>query len=939
MTPEQFARIEHAFHAALTRPPGERGQYLLDTEPDPEVRAAVQRLLDRVTAHDGEADADAPADPLSDRLAAAFAAQAAAGAPSTIGPYRLLHELGTGGMGTVFLAEREAGDGVQRVALKLLHGLPTQSAIRRMARERGLLASLDHPLIARHIDGGLTEAGQPYLVMDYVEGVPLHQHLADAPGSLRSRLQLFLGLCEAVQHAHQRLVLHRDLKPSNIVVRPDGRPALLDFGIATLIDGADPSQTATVAFTPGYGAPEQRRGEAATTATDVFGLGALLFDLATGRKLSDLRGRDGPVPAPSRQTDDAALRRGLRGDLDRIVLTACAEDPAERYATVAALADDVRRYLDGLPISVATGGPLYRLRKFVARHRLATAAALLALIAAGAFVWRLEVERQRALAAERVAQASRLRAEREAGYTEASRQFLASVLAQTSPDTLRGEPITVSALLARAAEQLQADSHQDDATRAVAWLTIAEVYDATHDPRPGLAAAERAAAVLAKHPPIDPELHARLLSVRGSLLSALERHDEALKTLRELVVLRERQRADPLDRAQAHLDYIAVAVQAGRDDEVETYARRGLALLAATGGTRSEQYANLLLALVPPALRAGALDEADRRLQAAQRAAKTAWDPDHLSWYQLYRVTLSLRQEQVRYAESLAAGEQALRIAYRVYGERSRYTFEIENDIATTLNALGRSKEAIEHFERGRAIAVAIGLDPQTVAMLEINMGGVYGETLAQYDRAIEMETRALERLRDQHEPIALPWRARAHIVRAVAYSRLRRFDQAYADFDAAIALQRQAGDGDGAIGTQLRLVQTLVMNKLFDRAQANLDQARAEVNLATRPEDINFLPGIASLAAQVAMGRGDLKQAAVFADEALQRAAQSPAYKNPVMLSKIQLVAADVALRQGRRPDARKLLEQAIALMRLNLEADAPPLIEAEKKLREASS
>jgi serine/threonine-protein kinase len=939
MTPEQFARIEHAFHAALTRPPGERGQYLLDTEPDPEVRAAVQRLLDRVTAHDGEADADAPADPLSDRLAAAFAAQAAVGAPSTIGPYRLLRELGAGGMGTVFLAEREAGDGVQRVALKLLHGLPTQSAIRRMARERGLLASLDHPLIARHIDGGLTEAGQPYLVMDYVEGVPLHQHLADAPGSLRSRLQLFLGLCEAVQHAHQRLVLHRDLKPSNIVVRPDGRPALLDFGIATLIDDADPSQTATVAFTPGYGAPEQRRGEAATTATDVFGLGALLFDLTTGRKLSDLRGRDGAVPAPSRQTDDAALRRGLRGDLDRIVLTACAEDPGERYATVAALADDVRRYLDGLPISVATGGPLYRLRKFVARHRLATAAALLALIAAGGFVWRLEVERQRALAAERVAQASRLRAEREAGYTEASRQFLASVLAQTSPDTLRGEPITVSALLARAAEQLQADSHQDDATRAVAWLTIAEVYDATHDPRPGLAAAERAAAVLVKHPPIDPELHARLLSVRGSLLSALERHDEALKTLHELVALRERQRAEPPVLTQAYLDYIAATLQAGRDDEVETYARRGLAVLDAAGDKTSEQRAGLLLALVAPPLRASDLVEAERRLQAAQRLAKTAWDADNLSWFHLHRLTAQLREEQVRHPEALAEGEQALRIAYRVYGERSRFTFEVENDLANTLNVLGRSKEAIEHFERGRAIAVAIGLDPQTVAMLEINMGGVYGESLAQYDRAIEMETRALERLRDQREPIALPWRARGHMVRAVAYSRLRRFDQAYADFDAAIALQRQTRDGDRAIGTQLRLVQTLVMNKLFDRAQRNLDQARAEVNVTTRPEDINYLPGIASLAAQIAMGRGDLKQAAVYADEALQRAAKSPAYKNPVMLSKIQLLAADVALRQGRRPDARKLLEQAIALMRLNLEADAPPLVEAEKKLREASS
>ncbi|MBW8809375.1 MAG: tetratricopeptide repeat protein, partial [Lysobacter sp.] len=599
----------------------------------------------------------------------------------------------------------------------------------------------------------------------------------------------------------------------------------------------------------------------------------------------------------------------------------------------------VRRYLDGLPISVAGGGPLYRLRKFVARHRLATAAALLAAVAAGLFVWRLEVERQRAFAAERVAQASRLRAEREAGYTEASRQFLASVLAQTSPNTLRGEPITVSALLARAAEQLQADTRQDDATRAVAWLTIAEVYDATHDPRPGLAAAERAGALLARHSPADPELHARLLSVRGSLLSALERHDQALTTLHELVALRERQRAEPLVLTQAYLDYIEAALQAGRDDEVETYARRGLAVLDAAGDKTSEQRAGLLLALVAPPLRANDLVEAERRLQAAQRLAKTAWDADNLSWFHLHRLTAQLREEQVRHPEALAEGEQALRIAYRVYGERSRFTFEVENDLANTLNVLGRSKEAIEHYERGRAIALAIGLDPQTVAMLEINMGGVYGESLAQYDRAIEIETSALERLRDQHEPIALPWRARGHMVRVLAYSRLQRFDQAYADFDAAIALQRQARDGDRAIGTQLRLVQTLVMNKLFDRAQRNLDQARAEVNVATQPEDINYLPGIASLAAQIAMGRGDLKQAAVFADEALQRAAQSPAYKNPVMLSKIQLLAADVALRQGRRPDARKLLEQAIALMRLNLEADAPPLREAEKKLREASS
>ncbi|RDZ26612.1 serine/threonine-protein kinase [Lysobacter silvisoli] len=934
MTPEQHARIEQRFQEALTLTADQRSEFLQRSEPDPQVRAAVERLLAHCATQD-------PSDPLRDRMAEALRAMAAAPQtplPQTIGAYRLLRELGSGGMGTVYLAERAAGDGVQRVALKLLHGPSGDTAQRRMARERGLLASLDHPLIARHIDGGTSEQGQPYLVMDYIDGASLHEHLTQAPGGLRERLQLFLRLCEAVDHAHRRLVLHRDLKPSNVIVRGDGAPVLLDFGIATLIDADDgPARTVTVAFTPGYSAPEQRRGEAATTATDVFGLGALLFDLVTGRRLSELRGRDAAVPVPSASVEAGALRRTLRGDLDRIVSTACAEAPGERYPSVAALADDVRRHLDGQPVLAAHGGTVYRLRKFIGRHRLATAASVLAVLMASGFVWRLNDERERAVVAERTAQAARERAEQETQYTQASRKFLESVLAETAPDEVRGAPVSVSALLARAADELQADTRQDPRTRAIAWLTIAEVQDAIRDPQASLRAVDAATAAMAQLDPDDPELRARLLGARGSALQGMERPEQAMAAHRELLTLRQRQGADATTLGRAYVQYIASAIQANQDQEVERAIQRATAVLDAAGEAAPELRLELAIAEISPALAVGDLPRAERHLLRARAMAAPVWPADHPGRLILHRLAGQLRGSQLRHDQALREVQEGLRIARTAFGERSRNTMEMENELGGIYHQMGRLPEAVEHSERALRIGVDLGLDPRLLAKLQIDLASVYGESMGQPERAIELLDQALQWLQGYgDEPDVQPWRMRALSARAMSLVTLKRDAAALPDYEAAMALARDHADSKQLISIQLRMVRPLIRERRYERAQQLLDEA--EDRVAKGPaEHKNFVPGLLALKADLAFKRGDLALASQRVRQALDAAAASPAY-DPLMIANVQLMAAEIAHARGERRSARELLEHATAAYDAGLPPGAVQRVRAEQLRRKLS-
>ncbi|HUR27170.1 MAG TPA: serine/threonine-protein kinase, partial [Planctomycetota bacterium] len=302
-----------------------------------------------------------------------------------IGPYELERVIGSGGMGSVWLARRVGGGFEQRVAIKLIRrGMDTEDMLRRFARERAVLAGLEHPNIARLYDGGATDDGRPFLVMEFVEGLPLDEHVRASVPSLRERVELFLSICSAVGHAHQRLVVHRDLKPSNVLVSKDGTPKLLDFGIAKLLtpSGAESEErtlTAQRILTPLYASPEQLRGERVTTQSDVYSLGVLLYELlCTARPFDETRKPDTEPLAPSRVT--GADRRALAGDLDTIVLKAMQPELARRYATVEQLAADLDRHLAGLPVIARPDTWRYRAAKFVRRNKVFVAAASITIV-------------------------------------------------------------------------------------------------------------------------------------------------------------------------------------------------------------------------------------------------------------------------------------------------------------------------------------------------------------------------------------------------------------------------------------------------------------------------------------------------------------------------------------------------------------------------------
>jgi TolB-like protein/Tfp pilus assembly protein PilF len=303
-----------------------------------------------------------------------------------IGAYEIVREIGRGGMGAVYLAKRADGQFEKEVAIKLLkRGTDTDEILRRFHAERRILAQLDHPNIARLLDAGTTDDGLPYFVMEHVDGVPITSYVREEKLSVTQRLQLFLKVCEAVQFAHQHRVVHRDLKPGNIFVRQDGEPKLLDFGIAKLLvsgdEGIDQTLTAERRFTPVCASPEQARGETVTPTSDVYALGALLYELLTDQpphrfstphpspaEVAQVIGEQEPI-RPSLSIYDNQLRRQLRGDLDRIVLMALRKEPARRYSSVAAFAEDIRRRVEGRPVRARPNTAAYLTTRFIARHK------------------------------------------------------------------------------------------------------------------------------------------------------------------------------------------------------------------------------------------------------------------------------------------------------------------------------------------------------------------------------------------------------------------------------------------------------------------------------------------------------------------------------------------------------------------------------------------
>lgn len=421
MTPERWHRVEELFRTVADRPQVERKAYLTRVcGDDNELLHEVLSLLAQDTAEDflqapiAGVAFSLTADPKDDL------------AGERIGPYRITRLIGRGGMGTVYEAVRDDEQFQQQVALKLIkRGMDSDFVRDRFLRERQILASLDHPHIARLFDGGTTVDGQPYFVMEFVDGVPITDYCHARGLALDERLKLFRDVCSAIQHAHQKLIVHRDLKPSNILVTSDGTPKLLDFGIAKLLtpdpgDAITRTDTALRLMTPDYASPEQVRGGTITTATDVYSLGAVLYELLTTRRPHQFQTYsplgieraicETEAPRPSdaaRQQTDAPtkLSRQLNGDLDNIVLMALRKEPSRRYQSVEQFSEDIRRYLAGLPVVARKDTFSYRAEKFIRRHKAGVAAIiLLAVLTVALAVLAVRLTHERARAERRFAQ-------------------------------------------------------------------------------------------------------------------------------------------------------------------------------------------------------------------------------------------------------------------------------------------------------------------------------------------------------------------------------------------------------------------------------------------------------------------------------------------------------------------------------------------------------
>ncbi|MET0622698.1 MAG: tetratricopeptide repeat protein [Pyrinomonadaceae bacterium] len=494
MRTDEWLKVEELFNAALEVAPGERGKFLDEASAGaPELRREVESLLACESRAGGFLDAPALA------LSADFFDDERAGderAGQTLGHYRIIREVGRGGMGAVFLAERADGEFAQQVALKVVGRSFADSELRRRFRqERQILASLNHPNIARLLDGGVSADGEPYLAMEYVEGVRVDEYCDASELGTRERLKLFLAVCRGVAYAHQHLVVHRDIKPSNILVTKEGVPKLLDFGIAKLLDPeyeGEHTRTELRAFTPDYASPEQVGGGQITTASDVYSLGVLLRDLLRGASLSQEAGQapgGWRSKTPGRKTDAAGVPTGdeeggrkaqIRprmfgsGELDNIVAMARHEDPARRYNSAGQLAEDIERYLDGRPVRARKDSFAYRASKFVRRNVVGvSAAALILLSLVGgivATVWQA-----------RRATAERDRARVEAAKSERINEFLQHVLGFSqvgwlSPNPQKTNVSTIAEALDEASRRAEQELADQPEILAAVQFTLGQSY-------------------------------------------------------------------------------------------------------------------------------------------------------------------------------------------------------------------------------------------------------------------------------------------------------------------------------------------------------------------------------------------------------------------------------------------------------------------------------
>ncbi len=747
-----------ALHETLAR--------LLETAPGVETDALLA-ALPRFGAP--EAETGETADPL---------AVPAPGEP--VGPYRLLSELGRGGMGAVWLAERTDAQPRRRIALKLPHLGWAPGLAARLARERDILASLEHPNIARLYDAGVDRLGRPYLALEYVDGLPIDRYCRDHALPLRARLDLVLQIAAAVAHAHTRLVVHRDLKPSNILVTRSGEVRLLDFGIARLLQQGDGEATeltrlAGRALTPDYASPEQIRGEPIGTASDVYSLGIVGYELLTGARpyrLKEVAGASAfaeaiakveALPA-SRGATDPLLKRQLSGDLDAIFNKALKKDPAERYSTVAAFADDIARHLRHAPVSARPDRLPYRARKFVVRHALqVTAGALVVaalVVGAGLTLWQAREARLEAWRAEQV------------------KNFALSLFADADTDSGAGAATTAADLLKSA--KLRVEAEFPDRPEIAVELMTAVGYGLIGQAQPTeagelmRAAVDRGRRELGnKHP-----LTLAAIAVYGESLMALSRPKEVIELLTPALAEARRQGATHV-LVNGLSTLAAAQVDVGDIDAGVASARAAVSALPARSDPAGKLDALIAWSALAHSLHAGQRTgqvDAARHAVAAGKAVFGDRVAEPVLSARLFLakglVTEGQDPRALEELSSILADEVSLlglrhprvEVAANFVGQARLDA----GDAAGAIDAFRTQLEASEALQRSSPMNVGMGHFALATALVAAHR---YEEALPHYD----ISARLVREAGGPDSPLAL----RALSSRAVALARLGRVDEA----------------------------------------------------------------------------------------------------------------------------------------------------------------
>ena len=873
---EAWSLVNRLLDQALDLPEAQRDGWLAGL--GPEHRPYLDTLRDLLARE----RRSSPLDALPPVPAGPEPTQFASG--ERVGPYRLVRPLGEGGMGTVWLAERTDVMTRRPVALKLPHTAWRGRALaERLAREREILATLSHPHIARLLDAGLGEDGQPYLALELVEGQPIDAYVRERRSPLGERLELFLQVCDAVAHAHGRLVVHRDLKPSNILVTADGQVRLLDFGIAKLLEGpvaieTELTETAGRALTPNYASPEQLAGEPVGVASDVYSLGIVLYQLLTGRLPYQLRREPHrplsdaletvEVTRPSEAAPDAAMRRALRGDLDTVVAKALKRRTEERYPTANALADDIRRHLGGRPVEARPDRALYRLRKAIQRHRTAAVAAALVTISVlagtAAAVWQARVARAEARRAEEV------------------KTFITDIFREADPYARQGRSLSGVELLKLARSRLGRLGDVQPALRVelldvlgTSLLGLGDTDAAEEVSREALGESSR---LLSADDPLA--LRACLLStdvhrVRGRAAEL----DAELRSL--LPLLRQHARRQPEDLVHAMENEAHLAIDQDRGTDAVRIAREAFDLARRILG-----------------------DSHPRTVDAAGVLA-----------------------DDYQYAESdptgaVVAAEEALRFTIRAYPDQPAHPriIHAREVYGRSLSQAGLDDRALEEWKHALSDARAV-LGPTSRAVGQISANMVPGQRRLGYLReALENATVGVEIERREVSAGSSDWGV-ALTLRGVTYLAARKGPEALEDLTTATQVLTGSFGPENGNALTARMNRALALGYVGRLAEARSEAAAALV-LYEKTMPLWLLYGrlvsgtIERLAGAPARAREHLEAAlALVRDDGLRD------WNRLRVLTELALTQLDL----GQLDEAQASLTEGLALSAQQQRVDSP--------------